>query len=89
MEARIRRQWPRRDPSDALFTITFLAIDVMAAFTQMLAAGMFERYPRLRCAVLEAGSNWIAAWERLAPLPEDARRKVLGQNAQRFYRLAG
>jgi len=23
--------------------------------------GMFERYPRLRCAVLEAGSNWIAA----------------------------
>ena len=23
----------------------FLAIDVMAAFTQMLAAGMFERYP--------------------------------------------
>ena len=27
--------------------------------------------------------------ERLAPLPEDARRKVLGQNAVRFYRLAG
>jgi predicted TIM-barrel fold metal-dependent hydrolase len=26
---------------------------------------------------------------RLAPLPEDARRKVLGQNAQRFYGLAG
>jgi predicted TIM-barrel fold metal-dependent hydrolase len=153
------RQWQRRDPSDALFSIAFLAIDVMAAFTQMLSAGMFERYPRLRCAVLEAGSNWIAAWldrldhkyrimkdrtpmepsayffrqclisadpdesvtaqmvehlgadyfiwasdyphidasfgvvrelkERLAPLSEDARRKVLGQNAQRFYRLAG
>ena len=153
------RQWQRRDPSDALFSIAFLAIDVMAAFTQMLSAGMFERYPRLKCAVLEAGSNWIAAWldrldhkyrimkdrtplepsayffrqclisadpdesvtaqmvehlgadyfiwasdyphidasfgvvrelkERLAPLPEEARRKVLGQNAQRFYRLAG
>src|SRR5205823_1663461 len=155
------RQWQRRDPSDALFSIAFLAIDVMAAFTQMLAAGMFERYPRLKCAVLEAGSNWIAAWldrldhkyrvmkhqtpirmepseyfrrqclisadpdesvtaqmvehvgadyfiwasdyphidasfgvvrelkARLAPLPEDARRKVLGLNAQRFYRLAG
>jgi predicted TIM-barrel fold metal-dependent hydrolase len=27
--------------------------------------------------------------ERLAPLPEDARRKVLGQNAYRFYGLAG
>ena len=56
------RQWQRRDPSDALFSIAFLAIDVMAAFTQMLSAGMFERYPRLKCAVLEAGSNWIAAW---------------------------
>ena len=155
------RQWQRRDPSDALFSIAFLAIDVMAAFTQMLCAGMFERYPRLRCVVLEAGSNWIAAWldrldhkyrvlahqtpirmapseyfrrqclisadpdesvtaqmiehlgadyfvwasdyphidasfgvvrelkERLAPLTEEARRKVLGLNAQRFYRLAG
>ena len=56
------RQWQRRDPSDALFSIAFLAIDVMAAFTQMLSAGMFERYPRLKCAVLEAGSNWIVAW---------------------------
>ncbi|HZV97173.1 MAG TPA: amidohydrolase family protein [Candidatus Nitrosocosmicus sp.] len=153
------RQWQRRDPSDALFSIAFLAIDVMAAFTQMLSAGMFERYPRLKCAVLEAGSNWIAAWldrldhkyrimkdrtplepsayffrqclisadpdesvtaqmvehlgadyfiwasdyphidasfgvvrelkERLAPLSEEARRKVLGENAQRFYRLTG
>jgi uncharacterized protein len=154
------RQWQRYDPSDALFSLAFLAIDVMAAFTQMLTAGMFERYPRLRCAVLEAGSNWIAAWldrldhkhrvmahlaplrmapsayffrqclisadpdesltarmvehlgadyfiwasdyphidasfgvvrelkERLATLPEDARRKVLGLNARRFYGLA-
>ena len=155
------RQWQRRDPSDGLFSIVFLAIDVMAAFTQMLSAGMFERYPRLRCVVLEAGSNWIAAWldrldhkyrvlahqtpikmqpseyfrrqclisadpdesvtaqmvehigadyfvwasdyphidasfgvvrelhARLAPLSEEARRKVLGLNARRFYRLSG
>ena len=155
------RQWQRKDPSDGLFGFAFLAIDVMAAFTQMLSAGMFERYPRLKCAVLEAGSNWIAAWldrldhkyrvmkhqtpirlepsayfyrqclisadpdesvtaqmiehlgadyfiwasdyphidasfgvvrelkDRLARLPEDARHKVLGQNAQRFYRLSG
>jgi len=26
--------------------------------------------------------------ERLAPLSEEARRKVLGLNARRFYRLA-
>jgi predicted TIM-barrel fold metal-dependent hydrolase len=154
------RQWLRKDPSDGLFGFAFLAIDVMAAFTQMLCAGMFERYPRLRCAVLEAGSNWIVAWldrldhkyrvmahqtpirmepsayfyrqclisadpdesvtaemiqhvgadyfiwasdyphidasfgvvrelkEHLASLPEEARRKVLGDNAVRFYRLA-
>jgi uncharacterized protein len=154
------RQWLRKDPSDGLFGFAFLAIDVMAAFTQMLASGMFERYPRLKCAVLEAGSNWIAAWldrldhkyevmkhqtpirmppsayfyrqclisadpdesvtaqmiehlgadyfiwasdyphidasfgvvrelkERLAVLPDDARRKVLGENAASFYRLS-
>ena len=154
------RQWQRSDPSDGLFGFAFLAIDVMAAFTQMLSSGMFERYPRLRCAVLEAGSNWIAAWldrldhkhrvmahltpirmppsayfyrqcmisadpdesltaqmvehigadyfiwasdyphidasfgvvkelrERLAPLSAEARRKVLGENALRFYKLA-
>src|SRR5215470_9689009 len=29
------RQWQRKDPSDGLFSIAFLAIDVMAAFTQM------------------------------------------------------
>jgi predicted TIM-barrel fold metal-dependent hydrolase len=45
-----------------LFYHAFLAIDVMAAFTQMVASGVFERFPRLRCAVLEAGSNWISAW---------------------------
>ena len=46
----------------SLFFFAFLAIDVMAAFTQMLSSGMFEKYPRLKCAVLEAGANWIAAW---------------------------
>ena len=30
----------------------------------------------------------LAIRERLAPLTEEARRKVLGLNAQRFYRLA-
>jgi len=46
----------------AVFSFTFLALDVMAAFTSMMTRGMFEKYPRLRCAVLEAGSNWITAW---------------------------
>jgi predicted TIM-barrel fold metal-dependent hydrolase len=41
---------------------SFLAIDVMAAFTQMMGAGIFERYPRLKCAILESGATWIVAW---------------------------
>jgi predicted TIM-barrel fold metal-dependent hydrolase len=146
--------------TDGVFAFAFLAIDVLAAFTSMMTQGLFETYPRLRCAVLEAGSNWITAWlgrldhkfetgglrsplrmrpsdyfrrqcvisaepdegltgpvighlgedfmvwasdyphvdasfgvvdeirSRLAGLPESAQRKVLGENALRFYRLS-
>lgn len=45
-----------------VFAFAFLALDVMAAFTSMMTRGLFEAYPRLRLAVLEAGSNWISAW---------------------------
>jgi predicted TIM-barrel fold metal-dependent hydrolase len=142
-----------------VFGFAFLALDVMVAFTSMMTRGLFETYPRLRLAVLEAGSNWITAWldrldhksevmrpfsalsllpseyfkrqcvisaehdesltgpivehlgddyvvwasdyphldasfhvvdtirERLAPLPMESQRKVLGANALRFYGL--
>ena len=145
---------------EAVFAFTFLALDVMAAFTSMMTRGMFEKYPRLKCAVLEAGSNWITAWldrmdhkaevmhaftpmkllpseyfkrqclisaepdesitaavaqrlgedyviwasdyphldasfnvvseirEKIAGLPESAQRKILGENAVRFYGLS-
>ena len=143
-----------------VFGFAFLALDVMAAFTSMMTSGMFETYPRLKLAVLEAGSNWITAWldrldhksevmrpfssmkllpseyfkrqcvisaepdesmtaqvvdhlgadyvvwasdyphldasfhvvdtlrERIASLPADAQRKVLGDNTLRFYGLS-
>ncbi len=45
-----------------LFGHTFLAIDVMTAFTSMITLGMFEKYPHMTCAVLEAGATWIGAW---------------------------
>lgn len=51
-----------RTGGNALFGFAFLAIDVMAAFTEMLASGLFEQHPRLRCTVLESGATWIAAW---------------------------
>ncbi len=46
----------------AIFGFAFLALEVMLAFTSMMTRGLFETYPRLRLAVLEAGSNWITAW---------------------------
>jgi predicted TIM-barrel fold metal-dependent hydrolase len=57
------RPWmPGRGAGTELFFFAFLAIDVMAAFTQMLAGGVFEKHPGLRCTVLESGATWIAAW---------------------------
>lgn len=56
------------DPLDAdgarfgLFNFAFLAIDVMAGFTELLTTGVLERFPRLKVSVLEAGANWISAW---------------------------
>jgi predicted TIM-barrel fold metal-dependent hydrolase len=47
---------------EVVFSFAFLAFDVMAAFTSIMTRGLFETYPRLRLAVLEAGSNWITAW---------------------------
>ena len=53
---------PERGAGSELFFFAFLAIDVMAAFTQMLAGGVFEKHPKLRCTVLESGATWISAW---------------------------
>ena len=163
-ESPLAEYFASNDPLSAagefVFAFTFLALDVMAAFTSMMTRGMFEKYPRLRCAVLEAGSNWITAWldrmdhktevmpsstpmkllpseyfkrqcvisaepdesitaavaqhlgedymvwasdyphldasfnvvgqirEKIAVLPEAAQRKILGENALRFYGLS-
>lgn len=58
------RQWMpgRATEGSGLFFFSFLAIDVMAAFTQMLSTGVFDKHPKLRCAVLEIGATWISAW---------------------------
>jgi predicted TIM-barrel fold metal-dependent hydrolase len=51
------------DPEhNATLGSTFLGLEVMVAFTQMVTTGVFERHPKLRLAVLETGSNWLAAW---------------------------
>ncbi|MGH7789230.1 MAG: amidohydrolase family protein [Candidatus Binatia bacterium] len=51
------------DPiGQVVFGFAFLALDVMVAFTSMMTYGLFDKYPRLRLAVLETGSNWISSW---------------------------
>jgi predicted TIM-barrel fold metal-dependent hydrolase len=34
----------------------------MAAFTQVVSVGLLDKFPRLKCAVLETGATWIGAW---------------------------
>ena len=48
--------------SFGLLNFAFLAIDVMGGFTELISAGVLERFPRLKVAVLETGANWISAW---------------------------
>lgn len=56
------RRFDGRPGPIGLFGHAFLAIDVMTAFTSMITLGIFEKYPRLKCAVLEAGATWIGSW---------------------------
>jgi predicted TIM-barrel fold metal-dependent hydrolase len=53
-------------PDNLVFTFTYLMLPVQAAFTAMVASGLFERFPRLKYVILESGGGWIAHWlERL------------------------
>ncbi len=64
-ESQMLREWQRAGDNPVggvVFGFAFLALDVMVAFTSMMTRGLFETYPRLKLAVLEAGSNWITAW---------------------------
>ena len=83
------RDWIRKDVDFGLFNFTFLAIDVMAAFTQMMSLAMFEKYPRLKCTVLESGANWISAWlDRMDHkyIPMKSRTKLKMKPSEYFYR---
>lgn len=83
------RDWIRQDADFGLFNFAFLAIDVMAAFTQMMSLAMFEKYPRLKCTVLESGANWISAWlDRMDHkyIPMKSRTKLKMKPSEYFYR---
>lgn len=71
-----------------LFNFAFLAIDVMAAFTELLTTGVLERYPRLKVTVLESGANWISAWlDRLDHKYEVMRsRSILSMKPSDYFK---
>ena len=82
-------EWIRQDADFGLFNFTFLAIDVMAGFTQMMALAMFEKYPRMKCTVLESGANWISAWlDRMDHkyIPMKSRSTLKMKPSEYFYR---
>ena len=82
-------EWIRQDADFGLFNFTFLAIDVMAGFTQMMALAMFEKYPCMKCTVLESGANWISAWlDRMDHkyIPMKSRSTLKMKPSEYFYR---
>jgi uncharacterized protein len=82
-------EWIRQDADFGLFNFTFLAIDVMAGFTQMMSLAMFEKYPRMKCTVLESGANWISAWlDRMDHkyIPMRSRSTLKMKPSEYFYR---
>jgi predicted TIM-barrel fold metal-dependent hydrolase len=83
------REWVRPGADFGLFNFTFLAIDVMAGFTQMMSLGMFDKYPRMKCTVLESGANWISAWlDRMDHkyIPMKSRTQLKMKPSEYFYR---
>lgn len=60
----VSRTMARAD--EFMFGFAYLMLPIQAAFTAMVYAGVFDRFPRLKYVILEAGSGWIAHWlERL------------------------
>ncbi|MDE0552844.1 MAG: amidohydrolase family protein, partial [Candidatus Poribacteria bacterium] len=82
-------EWHEGNEGLGLFSFTFLGIDVMAAFTSMCSLGIFEKYPKVKCLILEAGSNWISAWlDRMDHkfIPTQSRTPLTMKPSECFYR---
>ena len=67
-------------------SVDYMAIPnpVMQTLATMIIDGVFERFPRLRCGVIEQGASWLPGWMRLLDSAHDAFRK----NEERLQRLS-
>ena len=79
-----------RDLFPHLFPARVLAgiFPIMAGLTSVLCSGLMDRYPNLRFAFLEGGSNWVPAYvERMDDHFENRRynaRQLIGQPPSQY-----
>ena len=55
-------EWHKDPNSDFMFVSMNVIQDPRMALTTMVYDGVFERFPRLRVAVVESASGWVAEW---------------------------
>ncbi|MGH2899369.1 MAG: amidohydrolase family protein, partial [Solirubrobacteraceae bacterium] len=58
-------------------SVDYMAIPypVMQTLATMIIDGVFERFPRLKCGVIEQGASWLPGWMRQLDSAFDAFRK--------------
>ncbi len=58
-------------------SVDYMAIPfpVMQTLATMIIDGVFERFPRLKCGVIEQGASWLPGWMRQLDSALDAFRK--------------
>ncbi len=67
-------------------SIDYVAIPYppMQTLATMILDGVFERFPRLKCGVIEQGASWVPGWMRLLDSAQDAFSK----NEERLRKLS-
>ncbi len=58
-------------------SVDYMAIPypVMQTLATLIIDGVFERFPRLRCGVIEQGASWLPGWMRQLDSAQDAFMK--------------
>ena len=56
----------------------------MQTLATMILDGVFDRFPTLRCGVIEQGASWVPGWMRLLDSAQDAFAK----NEERLRKLS-
>ena len=67
-------------------SVDYMAIPYppMQTLATMILDGLFERFPRLRCGVIEQGASWLPGWMRALDSAHDAFSK----NEERLRKLS-